>query len=599
MTKLFGFYRDLRLHYKLFLQYLLLLALSFTLFIFVDYRMTSKDLEAQARYSSRQAFEQSRSFMEYKLYIAKNFLNILASNEKIQDILHRDSAYYANNYGLWNFDVEDIRKQIYFTKPSEDILQTNLYTSQAVAANNETDDVMKISRLAGASWYKNLRQNRSTFAIFPNEIKTGALLSDTKRTVAIARNIYDRESLQSVIGVFTIDVPESIFASILDGVAITKETAVFLVDPRGEVIVRSAGANASGLSFRTDILQQYTSTQLKSGIWEKRFFGQAEFLVGAQTVADTDWYLIGLTPYKEILGSQKKAVERMLAITFVIALFLLPLAFVAAASSTRRMRSLIVQMKSIRQGDFNIQITHEGKDEIGELSRNFKSMITKVTQLLDEKYALGQEVKSMELKALQAQINPHFLYNTLDLIYWKAMRIQEQGIYDLVQSLSKFYKLSLSKGEDLVTLHNEIEHIKAYVAIQNARFSNGITLLVDVPEALHECPMPKITLQPLVENAIIHGILETENGTGTIRIGAEEADGKLVVTVSDDGVGISNENLDNIFDVNKTNAFRGYGANNINKRIKLLYGEDYGLTYRRNAGPGVTVSVSLPLHSIR
>ncbi|MBP3961788.1 cache domain-containing sensor histidine kinase [Paenibacillus lignilyticus] len=587
-------YRDLKMHYKLFLQYLLLLAIPFTLFIIVNYRISSKDLETQARYSSRQVFEQSRSFMEFKLYVAKNFLTILASNEKIQDILHRSASYYYNSYGLWSFDVEGIRKQFYITKPSEDIIKTSLYTSQAVASTNETDDVMSTNRIASTAWYANLNKSSTTFEVFPSMILLNDLQKEKTPTFTIARSIFDNESFQNVIGVLSVDMPKSIFESILDRVAFTKESSVFLINQAGEILVHSSHANAGMLSFKSDILKGSTNDQFKEGVWGKRVFDNAEYLVGAQLVEDSDWYLVSLTPYKEILGSQKKAMKQMLAIAFLIAMFLLPLAFLAAASGTRRIRGLISQMKSVKQGDFDLQIQHEGKDEIGELSRNFKSMIAKVTQLLDEKYALGQEVKSMELKALQAQINPHFLYNTLDLIYWKAMRIQEQGIYDLVQSLSKFYKLSLSKGEDIVSLRNEVEHIAAYIDIQNARFKNGITLVIDIPEALYEHAMPKITLQPLVENSIIHGILETESETGTITISANAVHGKIVITVKDDGVGISQENLERIFNRDRTDPFHGYGANNINKRIKLLYGEEYGLTYRRNEGPGVTVIIELP-----
>ncbi|SDX12674.1 sensor histidine kinase [Paenibacillus sp. CF384] len=588
-------YRDLKMHYKLFLQYLLLLAIPFTLFIIVNYRISSKDLEAQARYSSRQVFEQSRSFMEFKLYVAKNFLTILASNEKIQDILHRNASYYFNSYGLWSFDVEGIRKQFYITKPSEDIIKTSLYTSQAVASTNETDDVMSTKRIADNAWYANLNKSSTTFEVFPSMIRLNDLQKEKTPTFTIARSIFDNESFQNVIGVLSVDMPKSIFESILDRVAFTKESSVFLINQAGEILVHSSHANTDLLSFKSGILRGNTNDQFKAGVWGKRVFDDAEYLVGAQLVDDSDWYLVSLTPYKEILGSQKKAMKQMLFIAFLIAMFLLPLAFLAAASGTRRIRGLIAQMKSVKQGDFDLHIQHEGKDEIGELSRNFKSMIAKVTQLLDEKYALGQEVKSMELKALQAQINPHFLYNTLDLIYWKAMRIQEQGIYDLVQSLSRFYKLSLSKGEDIVSLRNEVEHIAAYIDIQNARFKNGITLVIDISEALYDHPMPKITLQPLVENSIIHGILETESETGTITISAATSNGKFVIMVKDDGVGISQENLERIFNRDRTDPFHGYGANNINKRIKLLYGEEYGLVYKRNEGSGVTVIIDLPL----
>lgn len=589
------FYRNLNLQYKLFLQYLLLLAIAFTLFIALNYRITSKDLEAQAKYSSQQVFEQSRSFLEYKLYVAENYLTILASNERMQDILHRDASYYLNHYGLWSFDVEDIRKQFYITKPSEDIIKTSLYTAQAVASANETDDVMRMTRIEAKPWYASLQRSTSTFELFPNTIQERELSAERTDTFSIARSIYDNENFRNVLGVLTVDIPRSLFASILDRVAFSENSSVYLINRAGQPIARSSTSAAGDVVFKPDMLDAIPAVDLKAGDWRKRSLDGMDYLVGAQNVADTDWYLVSLTPYKEIVRSQRKAMKQMLLLTFLIGLFLLPLAFVAASSTTRRIRRLISQMKSVKKGDFAIRVQHDGKDEIGELGRNFQTMIAKVSQLLDEKYTLGQEVKSMELKALQAQINPHFLYNTLDLIYWKALRIQEQSIYELVQSLSKFYKLSLSKGEDIVCLRSEIEHIVAYIDIQNARFKNGIRLVIDIPDELYDRPMPKITLQPLVENAIIHGILETEEETGTITVSAAADGGKFVIRVADNGVGMSEARIGTMFAQETDDPSRGYGAGNINTRIKLLHGEEYGLSYRRHEGPGISAIIELPL----
>ncbi|MFD0670917.1 sensor histidine kinase [Cohnella sp. GCM10027633] len=587
-------YRDLNLRYKLFLQYLLLLAVSFGLFVFINYRITARDLEEQARYSSRQAFEQSRAFMEYKLSVVKTYLNVLSANEQVQEVLSRTPEYYGNNYGLWNFDIEKIRKQFYFSKPSNDILKTSMYTDRAFTAVDETDDFMRMERIVGTIGYENLLRGSHTFEMFPSEVVVSHRDGTTK-TIAIVRSIADANSLQDSIGLLRADVPENLFSSILDRVAFSATSSIFLIDDEGTVVSRSSQAAEAGFSFRNDVLKGNTKDDLKAGAWTKRQIGNEVYLVGAQNVADSDWVLVSLVPYRDILGSQRDNVKQMMYILLAIAVFSLPLAFLAASSATRRIRTLIRQMKNVKQGDFDVHVQHSSKDEIGELARNFKSMISRVSQLLEDKYELGQEVKSMELKALQAQINPHFLYNTLDLIYWKAMRIHEQSIYELVQALSKFYKLSLSRGEDIVTLQNELAHIQAYADIQNARFKNGIALSWEVSPDLLDHPIPKITLQPLVENAIIHGILETEEGKGSIVVRAYAEGNVLVITVKDDGVGIVREKLGGILDELGADPTRGYGARNVNRRIKLLFGERYGLSYRHNDGPGVTAVISLPL----
>ncbi len=162
--------------------------------------------------------------------------------------------------------------------------------------------------------------------------------------------------------------------------------------------------------------------------------------------------------------------------------------------------------------------------------------------------------------------------------------------------LAKFYRLSLSKGEEVISLRDELEHIKAYVEIQNIRFDDSIQLEIDVPEELLELNLIKLVLQPIVENSILHGILEKENGTGRIQVKAECQGEELELSVTDDGPGIEEEVLKNILNSDKRSRNSGYGIKNVNERIKLYYGSEYGLEYRSVYGEGTTVRIRLPAH---
>ena len=207
---------------------------------------------------------------------------------------------------------------------------------------------------------------------------------------------------------------------------------------------------------------------------------------------------------------------------------------------------------------------------------------------------MGKEVKNAELKALQSQINPHFLYNTLDMIKWMCYAGRTADIERAVASMAKFYKITLSRGRNIVTVRDELEHSREYVNIQNMRFGDRITLKVAVPEELMDVPIPKITLQPLIENAILHGILETEDETGTVTISGTVEKDSMIITVTDDGVGMEEDQISRLFSASEAGGNgSSYGIRNIRQRIRLLYGNDSDILFTSRPGEGTEVKILL------
>jgi two-component system sensor histidine kinase YesM len=276
------------------------------------------------------------------------------------------------------------------------------------------------------------------------------------------------------------------------------------------------------------------------------------------------------------------------------------LAFFVSRSATKRIKGLILRMDRVVQGDFSVTLDPGNKDEIGQLTERFNFMIAEVEQLMEEKYGLGKEVKNLELKALQAQINPHFLYNTLDLINWMSVRHNAEDIRTLVTALSRFYKLSLGKGEDTVPLQDELEHARTYVEIQNMRYENAIELVIDTPPDLKECRVLKLVLQPLVENSIFHGIMLKKEERGVIRITGERVETDLFLFVEDDGVGMSDERLAQILTSGVSSSdHHGYGVRNIHERLQLNYGPEFGLSFQSCEGKGTKVRIRIPaVHAV-
>lgn len=260
------------------------------------------------------------------------------------------------------------------------------------------------------------------------------------------------------------------------------------------------------------------------------------------------------------------------------------------------MREIVLHMREVTGGKLDTQMPAYAEEDFRELSEGFNTMTGSVQNLIAE--VQRQEVKMTEIRlnALQSQIKPHFLYNTLECIHWQALISHNEEIARLVMALSKFYRLCLSKGQDIVPLSQELAHTENYVVIQNMRFDNVVALQEEIPQELMGLELPKITLQPLVENAIYHGMKRKEEGRGTVWLRAREEKDCVLLLVEDDGVGMPEAELRHLNNtIGQVINDGSYGVKNVHQRIEIRYGKGYGLTYRRNEMGGVTAEIRLPL----
>lgn len=231
--------------------------------------------------------------------------------------------------------------------------------------------------------------------------------------------------------------------------------------------------------------------------------------------------------------------------------------------------------------------------EIQTLSDGLDEMIGRINNLLDENKIAEQKKRRAELELLQAQINPHFLYNTLDTIIWLIESGEKEKSVDMVNSLSNFFRFSLSRGRDVITLQEEQRHVKSYLEIQKTRYRDRMDYEINIPESLNEYIIPKLTLQPLVENSIYHGI-KMQREKGTIRIAATDLGDNIQITVSDDGAGMTEERLAELKDTLVDESRVGFGLRTVHERIKLLFGEEYGLSLDSKEKEGTVITIIIP-----
>lgn len=594
MKRLLHRYNDLGMIAKLFLTYFCLIAIPFVLFFSIINYVMSDELESQALYSSRQNFEQELYFLEYKIESIRTYMNVISMNEKVQEIIKKDPSVYQSNYGLWGFDLQEVRRQYFNSGRTSDIAAITMYLRNSLPVISETDDFFDISKAEDTAWYTKLMTENETFqwAVESDLIHTS---EGRDSGISAFRKIPNSDNIREIIGVLRVDIPEATVKDMLGRASPFQSSMAFLLDKEGRLISKSSTTPQTDTAFVAATLSQATQQQMEEGVWEKARLDSGDYIVGAQLVDGTDWTMVIAVPYDEIFAAKNRSLQQILIVFLLLIPLMLPLAYLGAYSGTRRIRRLTSSMRKIQQGHTTLDALPESKDEIGELTKNFNSMQARITNLMEEQYQLGQENKTLEMNALQTQINPHFLYNTLDLIYWRALRIGDEGIQNLTLSLSRFYKLSLSNGKDIVTLENEIAHVKTYVDIQNARFNNTIKLEVDVPPGILALRLPKITLQPLVENAILHGIMETPSESGTIRITGEQQEDAATIHLTDDGAGMPAGILEHIMDDRVDRNHPGYGVYNINKRIQLLYGSAYGLSFSSIPSKGTVVTIQIPV----
>ena len=294
------------------------------------------------------------------------------------------------------------------------------------------------------------------------------------------------------------------------------------------------------------------------------------------------------------------AITYMILLPCVIA-FSIMAAWIISASIYIPIKKLHDVTTTITKNDLQALMTRDNIDEITELGLNFNIMIGRIRELLAAKIKEQEHLKKAELRALQAQINPHFLYNTLDTIIWLAEAHKTAQVIEIVRALSGFFRIALSKGQDWITIHQEIEHVRSYLTIQKMRYRDILDYKIEVDEDILDGVILKLTLQPLVENALYHGIKNKRNG-GMITVRARRTDQNgVLLEVQDDGVGFTSYKLAQIQqEINNdseeiTLKESGFGLENVNKRIKLFYGKEYGLSIDSHYLEGTRVTVTIPL----
>lgn len=412
------------------------------------------------------------------------------------------------------------------------------------------------------------------------------LADENEGVYSFLREIYDINDLTRKLGWMRINISEEKIAAIYADYGKNLPGDIYIID-LDKNLLSSTNTGEELWYLHKDFLY-HENIKNGEGFYVKEFNYQ-QYLISYYKLSFNNLYLFSIIPLDyltEDIGIIKRVTNYAIILSLLICLILTLLFYYRVLYPLKKVRQV---MKEVERGNFAIKLSEKGNDEIALISKSFNKMSSRLSELIEKVYLSQIKEKEMELKALQAQINPHFLYNTLDTIYWMSRIEKAYSTAELIHALGKLFRFSINNNERMVFLADEIEHLKSYLTIQRERYRDMVDFEFNIDESLLNCRVMKFILQPLVENALVHGI-EAKGEKGTIRIDIYREDKYLIYQIEDNGAGADEEEIRCLME-NEAEGKRGIGLKNVNYRLKLYYGKDCGLIFKSKIGVGTRVIV--------
>ena len=462
------------------------------------------------------------------------------------------------------------------------LLNRSMYTYQKVAL-----DYSKLD------WYaKAVAKPQDAIITGPNR---HSFFDTDDEVISLSREVQSYEN-GTFRGVILINLNMNKITEICNSFQEKQENFICIINDKGELVYEQQNGKER-FAFDEKENRQELNTALgktKESCFRLNYRGE-KYLVTRTDMKTTGWTLVSMVPYKSVMAETMAISGVMIlavVITLIVTLLLLNRILTGVVKPLKKLEKYMVQVNPDNM-DQRMEIITD--DEIGHLSMKFNQMMDRIRNLKEQVIEEQEDKRKYELQALQAQINPHFLYNTLDSIIWMA-ETNDSNIVAMTEALAKLFRISLNKGNEEISLERELEHVKNYLIIQSMRYADKFTYEILVEPGVERCRTIKLILQPIVENCIYHGI-KKKRGTGKITIRAYRREQDLIIEVSDDGCGMPEEICRKILsdEIESENiSGSGIGVKNVNERIQLRFGKKYGLSYSSEEGVGTTVTYVLP-----
>jgi two-component system sensor histidine kinase YesM len=449
--------------------------------------------------------------------------------------------------------------------------------------------------LKGNRWSTNYYRSSIDYSRLAQEAKRGQGrfvwidLKDEKGTIAAAR-LVNNGSLEPV-GILQLNIRKSMIQNIFSQQMAKMNGQLYVINRQGIVISSLGDCGVAG-GIRAKIFKRIGS---KEGFFIDTINKMRNIIIFYPSQFN-DWRYVGIIPLREITREANDIGKISLIAALISLLCFIPLSYMAVTGIIEPLHHMTALMREAKIKDWAPRINYRGNDEIAYLSEAFNDMVLRINTLIDEVYEQKLRRNQQELRALQAQINPHFLYNTLETISWMARAKNVPEVAGIIKALSDMMRYSISHNEEIVSIEKELFHVQNYCTIQQARYGEKFKVRYEIDADIRDCDIPKLTIQPLVENAIIHG-LKGISANGLIEISGSVSDKKICLRVSDNGLGMNAATVAVILQGKPSvgdDRHSGIGVSNVQQRLRLTYGEEYGLKVFSKINEGTTFEIWLP-----
>ena len=557
-------FKDMKIRYKILSTFILIGVIPMLILGFFSYAEVRKLLIRQEQSNMSDYLNQAIMSADNQIQIYNNLSEYISYNDTVAKILSYEYDSYYEMYEQYTKVLDPMLSSVkYF---NDGVKQFTIYADNDTLVKHDTT-IVPMEDISDAVWYKQILRSDSR--------DINWLVRKGEKEVFSVRLMPAMQKLDTT-GILYVKVDyDKLFESFRD--MGDSQYGVYVVNDQNDILFETT-------SYETD---QEKPLKLSS-ILNQSDVCDAYTIVSADMM--TGWKVWFYKPNQVIGNSVQPLIVVILIMTALCILFSVVVATVLSKVMVSDIEKLTKNMKAVEKGDMEIQVVSESADEVGNLIRGFGNMINRINQLINEVYKGKISQKESEMRALQAQINPHFLYNSLSLINWKALETEQMEISRLTLLLSTFYRTALNRGKNVLSIRDELRNMNSYLEIQLIMHDHAFRVECNVEEDIMECQTLNLILQPLVENAIDHGIDLNEEGTGLISIRGWSEGNKIYLTVTDNGVGMDEETAGSIL----TKESKGYGVCNVNERIMLYYGEAYHLTVESKLGEGTTITICIP-----
>lgn len=594
---------------KMMLSFMAIILLALLLISISSYYIAAESIKRNASEYNDTIMKRLGDNIEYYLDYMKSISNIAVANNDVLEYLRTDTSHSPETEQRLKEDITEYfdsmlqtRSDIYsiiIFGDNDKILMTRENTGEANANEPQQNPY---ANYYATDWYKNAIAAKGGVAYTTSHVQN-IFAGEYRWVVSLSRQIIDKAT-GNALGVLLIDLNYETIEKLCRSVTLGKNGYVFLMDTKPETDLDNQVYTRTDLVYHPyqqllySIPERWEEVEQIQSAKENHLTlgsGSEKRIYTIYKMPTSGWTLAGATYANELFPNQSGMFISFFGIGIIFVILAAFLSELLAGQLTKPIRLLQEQMKQVEEGNFQAPVTITGKDEIADLGKSYNTMIQKIDQLMHQTVAEQEQKRKSELKALQAQINPHFLYNTLDSIIWMAEAGNTDEVVEMTSALANLFRTSISKGDEIIPIQVEIDNITSYLTIQKMRYQDKLTYHIDVDDNIKKYKILKVVLQPLVENAILHGV-KSKTTNGLIEIGAFETEDAVVFTVTDHGEGMTEEQLKNIFAPKKNTVSRGsgIGVNNVNERIKLYFGEQYGLQFFSRYGEGTTVHVVIP-----